>query len=901
MVVMFLFLAVLCPAPVLPGDSVAPAQALPEQEVVMSTDKSCYGQGEPVNITATGHGYVPSIGDYPKVFWAVTNESGGAVFLTMNSLTVVAEFNGTFNGTWNQTFRQLIGGRLVFGPQVPYGRYTIWFFSPPWSWYPSGWHPTNITIEPGCGRQLVADAGLDQTVNEGEIVRFQAADATKVVGTVFPSGPNQRINDFTYDYGGGGGVVTSAGIAPNGTTYISWAGHDSEPRTTINFDKAPKGGAFGTDVLIDDAPPLRYVAFPDIAVGPGGRIHAVWSHTTGSVDKSLWYSFSDDGKNFSPSMILGDAGEDFATAVAAGEDDSVHAVWGYKTVHYCSSLDNGTSWGPPFVLSTGGFPDIAASLNNQVYVVWQSALWKIFFSRSEPNGTFMPPVMIGDPGPDTLQAYPSISLGPTGEVFIVWWESSANEPRRRIVFMKSIDGGASFEAPRFVRIIQSDPYMIGRFSNVEVTPFGSEGVAVAWIELMGYPFENNFEVWASVSLDKGDTFGPPGRIDDDTTLAQKIHITIAGNPHGDLFAAWNDARLSPYGMLLKDDVFGVWLGVKSENATVTYSWDLDSRIDTDGDGNFTNDVDATGQTPTHVFGDNGIYIVTLKVTDGSGLCAIDTMNVTVLNLSPSITGAECAVEHGAAQAWIRIAGEKWHDVRATLYENGAEIGNVTMVRHAGSPNVQEALLGTVDGGASYVAVLRYTPDDNPVNGQRYGATPGWIILRSRDGSEKWNHHTFNVRHPDTWNWTVANLESYVAATEITCVAAATDPGSDDLTFTWDWGDGSPATATTYYNDGVRQDPHPSPGGTFPFTVTDVQIHAYITAGTHAVTLTVLDDDGGSTTLALNPLVSPAKSLLTRYDIGNRHIPLQEEACTPASRLLQARDSPPLDPSPPSGG
>ncbi len=48
---------------------------------------------------------------------------------------------------------------------------------------------------------------------------------------------------------------------------------------------------------------------------------------------------------------------------------------------------------------------------------------------------------------------------------------------------------------------------------------------------------------------------------------------------------------------------------------------------------------------------------------------------------------------------------------------------------------------------------------------------------------------------------------------------ATDPGSDDITFTWDWGDGTSATAKTYFNDGAGPDPYPSHGGTSPFTAT----------------------------------------------------------------------------------
>src|SRR5438093_1079813 len=83
-------------------------------------------------------------------------------------------------------------------------------------------------------------------------------------------------------------------------------------------------------------------------------------------------------------------------------------------------------------------------------------------------------------------------------------------------------------------------------------------------------------------------------------------------------------------------------------------------------------------------------------------------------------------------------------------------------------------------------------------GQVNGANPVWVIIASPEGPGVRIHHTFNVRHPETWTWTIGDLRPYVVGFPIRFDAHASDPGSDDLTFSWSWGDGSAETVRTYF-------------------------------------------------------------------------------------------------------
>ena len=331
---------------------------------------------------------------------------------------------------------------------------------------------------------------------------------------------------------------------------------------------------------------------------------------------------------------------------------------------------------------------------------------------------------------------------------------------------------------------------------------------------------------ASAERDSGDNYlnpvsQPMGVTFADLTSGGHTAVKVADHP---ILRRWGSAGGPPY----------------------TFRWDLNDFVDRDGDGDPRNDADAVGESVDAVYGDDGAYRATVVVTDSTGATATDTVEVRVGNVPPKVQVLVSAT--ATVNVTLRVAGEKWHDVNLTLSRGGAVVATASIVRVPGSPDDQAV---TVHGvsidllGEAASAVVVYTPMDDPVNGQVNGANPAWLILTTVDGTEVRAHHTFNVRHPDTWTWTVTDLRALLGGVPIRFEASATDPGSDDLTFAWDWGDGTPVTTSLYFNNGVSPDPPSSPD-VGPMAATDVQVHAFLTSADILVRLTVTDDDGGLT-------------------------------------------------------
>ena len=256
---------------------------------------------------------------------------------------------------------------------------------------------------------------------------------------------------------------------------------------------------------------------------------------------------------------------------------------------------------------------------------------------------------------------------------------------------------------------------------------------------------------------------------------------------------------------------------------------------------------AATDASSFTYGDDGAYPVVLSVSDDDGMTISYTTTITVVNVPPTVLAApDAAIDEGSRASFTFTFTDPGFDqpavptqetFTATVDWGFGPVESAPVVHVPGGPGVPTSGFVEVshvygDDGA-YAVTVTVCDDDGGCGSATSSAFVANVApTPSIDGAFQ--------RHPHG-----LPSQEFYPLDNITFNGSAMDAGSDDLTLSWSWGDGTPDTVgATHYNDGVGPDPYLSPGGTFPSTAADSVQHAYALPGDYTVTLTATDDDGG---------------------------------------------------------
>jgi len=233
-----------------------------------------------------------------------------------------------------------------------------------------------------------------------------------------------------------------------------------------------------------------------------------------------------------------------------------------------------------------------------------------------------------------------------------------------------------------------------------------------------------------------------------------------------------------------------------DGVIVSYFWDF-------GDG-----ANATGGTAEHVYADDGIYTVTLTVTDDDGASGSASAIKTVLNRSPAASFTESSE--------IVLTGEVITFNASDSYDPDGNIVDYFWDFGDGSNATGVTVDHSYADDGNYTVTLAVTDDD--------GATDTTTSTKTV------------LNRPPVASFTESAETVYTSETITLNASASYDPDGIIVSYLWDFGDGSNATGV-------------------------IVSHAYTDDGIYTVTLTVTDNDGAAA------LANATKTILNRSPVA----------------------------------
>ncbi len=362
-------------------------------------------------------------------------------------------------------------------------------------------------------------------------------------------------------------VGPSVKIDDEGRISLAWVEEDKDLRRVLYARTEKMGGPIGASVTVNqptEAPYMRQEA-PALEV-LGTDVFLTWALTHPKVTQDNPFSnelrlsrSTDGGKTFLPSILVNDdeqvIGHSF-DSIHIAPDGVVHVAWidgreGKKEsgTFVTRSTDHGRTVAKNLKVDDNTCVCCRTSLttgsDGALYVAWRKVLpgdiRETVVARSTDGGsTFSPPVIVGHdkwvfPGCPHRPA--SIGTDRFGRLYVAWYTEGVDETPA--VFLAYSDNhGATFSPKQKLNVSK------GTFPDhpqMAVDPDGH--LVIVWEEQS--PVRR--EVMMSVSLDRGETFSTPQKVNDKKGQTPSVSI----NSHGLASLAWMEHAMPSHRIVVQ--------------------------------------------------------------------------------------------------------------------------------------------------------------------------------------------------------------------------------------------------------------------------------------------------------------------------------------------------------------
>ncbi|TPW18146.1 MAG: Uncharacterized protein FD129_83, partial [bacterium] len=333
----------------------------------------------------------------------------------------------------------------------------------------------------------------------------------------------------------------------------------------------------------------------------------------------------------------------------------------------------------------------------------------------------------------------------------------------------------------------------------------------------------------------GATFTDPGLLDTHTATVDgdngsfTVTVTVMDDDGGTSVQSFTTtvSNVAPTLAALANQAADEGSPVTLLGAILTDSGTLDTHTATVDWGDGTSaaaSVSSKTVQAQHTYGDNGAYVVTVRVSDDDGGASSRTFTATIGNVAPSLVAL--ANQNSAEGSVVSLQGATFTD-----------------------PGFLDTHSATVDwgDGASEAAVVSSRVVNASHSYRDNGSYAVTVTVKDDEGGTSAQGFTATVSNVAPALAALADQNAAEGSLLALQGAAFTDPGFlDSHTATVDWGDGTTQAAVISSKTVLSQ-------------------HAYGDNGAYTVTVTITDDDGGASTQAFTATVgnvAPSLAALT---------------------------------------